>query len=226
MLISPLLVTACAAALVSATSLADYNPFIGRNYYANSIYAGELNQTIAAFLAQNDSLNAARTRTVQGIGTFLWISSVSDVPDIAKAISEARAEQLRTGRPQIVELVVYDLPDRDCAGGQSGGEFSLAKNGLHLYKHEYIDAFAAALAKAPDLTFALVIEPDSLGNVVTNQNIPYCANATAGYEHGIAYAIAKFQMPHVALYLDAAHGGWLGWDSNLPLGEETLSTIY
>jgi len=127
--------------------------------------------------------------------------------------------QKKTGKPQIVQLVLYNLPNRDCSGGESGGEFELADNGLELYKTEFIDPYAAALAAAPDLTFAVILEPDSLANLITSQDVPYCKSASQGYEEGIAYAIAKLQMSNVALYLDAANGGWLGWDQNLEPGE-------
>ena len=196
----------------------DVNPFLGKNYFANSYYAGELNQTVNAFLAKNDSLNAARTRTVQNTGTFVWITSVAGLSNIKTTIDAARTEQQRTRKQQIVQLVLYDLPDRDCSGGQSGGEFSSANDGLNLYKKTFVDPYAAALKSAWDLTFAVILEPDSLGNVITNQNIPFCANATSTYEQGIAYAIAKLQAPNIALYIDAAHGGWLGWDGNLAPG--------
>jgi len=203
----------------------DVNPFLGKNYFANSYYAGELNQTVKAFLAKNDSLNAARTRTVQKTGTFVWITSVSGLSNIKTTIDEARAEQRRTRKQQIVELVLYDLPDRDCSGGESGGEFKSVNGGLDKYKKTFIDPYAAALKAAPDLTFAVVLEPDSLGNAITNQNVPFCANASSIYEQGIAYAIAKLQAPHIALYIDAAHGGWLGWDDNLAPGKLNLSFV-
>ncbi|KAG4438561.1 hypothetical protein IFR05_005936 [Cadophora sp. M221] len=194
----------------------DVNPFVGKNYFANSFYAGELNETIAAFLAKNDTLNAARTRTVQNIGTFVWVASVSGLVNIENTVKEARAEQERTKKKQVVQLVLYDLPDRDCSGGESGGEFSSLKNGLELYKTTFVDPYAAAVKAASDLTFAIILEPDSLGNVITNQNVPFCGNATPIYEEGIAYAISKLQAKNVHLYIDAAHGGWLGWDDNLP----------
>ena len=111
--------------------------------------------------------------------------------------------------------MLYNLPNRDCSGGESGGEFELEENGLELYKREFIDPYAKAVAAAPDLTFAIILEPDSLGNLIRNQAVPYCQAASPGYEEGLAYAIAKLQLPNVALYLDAAHGGWLGWDPNL-----------
>ena len=38
----------------------------------------------------------------------------------------------------------------------------------------------------------------------------------ADLQRGIAYAISKLSMANVFIYLDAAHGGWLGWPRNLP----------
>lgn len=68
MLYSTILTALTGASIVSAaprwpngTNTTDVNPFLGKNYFANSFYAGELNETIAAFLAKNDTLNAART---------------------------------------------------------------------------------------------------------------------------------------------------------------------
>jgi cellulose 1,4-beta-cellobiosidase len=115
----------------------------------------------------------------------------------------------------IVGLVLYNLPDRDCSAGESAGELSSEKNGLEIYKKEFVDKYAKLVSEAKDLEFAIVLEPDSLGNAITNQGIPFCSTATPLYEQGIAYAIAKLQFPNVHLYIDAAHGGWLGWADNL-----------
>lgn len=223
MLYSTVLAALTGASIVTAaprwpngTNTTDVNPFLGKNYFANSFYAGELNETIAAFLAKNDTLNAARAHTVQNIGTFVWVATVSGLVNIENTVKGARAEQKRTKKKQIVQLVLYDLPDRDCSGGESGGEFRSVDNGLELYKRTFVDPYAAAVKAASDLTFAIILEPDSLGNVITNQNVPFCANATPIYEEGIAYAISKLQAKNVHLYIDAAHGGWLGWDDNLP----------
>lgn len=201
------------------------NPFLNKNYYAPSHYANEIAETIAAFKARDDTLNAARAKTVQSIGTFTWIANVASLPMINTAISEARAAKSATGKDQIVGLVLYDIPDRDCSGGDASGEFSSADDGLNKYKTTFVDPYAAALASATDLTFAIVVEPDAVGNIVTNQAIAFCANATPVYEAGIAYAISELQMDHVALYLDAAHGGWLGWPATLPEAAAELAKI-
>lgn len=69
--------------------------------------------------------------------------------------------------------------------------------------------------QAKELTFAVILEPDSLANLVTNMGVEKCAGAASAYKEGVAYAIKKLQFSNVYLYLDAAHGGWLGWDDNL-----------
>ncbi|KAL5120580.1 hypothetical protein ACEQ8H_001599 [Pleosporales sp. CAS-2024a] len=191
------------------------NPWPGKDRYVVESYGKKLQQTIAAFQAKNDTLNAAKTRTVADkISTFSWITSRALVSNIYNIIAEARSQR-KGDKRVIVGLVLYNLPDRDCSAGESAGELSSVNNGLELYKTEFVDPYAKAIASAPDVDFAIVLEPDSLGNAITNQGVPFCANATPVYEEGIAYAIAKLQAPNINLYIDAAHGGWLGWADNL-----------
>jgi cellulose 1,4-beta-cellobiosidase len=153
------------------------------------------------------------------------VSKIADLPNIDAAIAAARKAQKWTGKKQIVGLVLYDLPDRDCSAGESAGELKSAENGLERYKKEFIKPYAEKLAAAKDLTFAVVLEPDSLGNLVTNMGIELCAKAADTYRAGIAHAIASLQYDHVNLYIDAAHGGWLGWNDNLPLAAKEFATV-
>ena len=62
---------------------------------------------------------------------------------------------------------------------------------------------------------AVVLEPDSLSNLVTNLDRPRCKTAEGIYKRGIAYAISKLSLPNVFLYLEAAHAGWLGFPKNI-----------
>ena len=63
--------------------------------------------------------------------------------------------------------------------------------------------------------FAIVLEPDSLGNLVTNLSVEKCQGAEEVYQDGIAYAIKNLQQDNLHLYIDAAHSNWLGWPDNL-----------
>jgi len=113
-------------------------------------------------------------------------------------------------------FVVYNLPNRDCSAEGSRGELFVDKGGEARYQNEFIDVIAAAFAAHPSQKIAVVLEPDSLPNLVTNIEVPTCAAAEQIYRRGIAYAISKLSMPNVFIYLDAAHAGWLGWPKNLP----------
>lgn len=219
------LASAIPTELAPRTSATDSNPWVGKDYYVNPTYAVKLKETILTFLKKGDLLNAARTRTVQGISTFVWVTTVAGLSNIDDAITQARKVQKKTGKKQIVPLVLYDLPSRDCSAGESAGEFQIDQNGLELYKKKFIDPYAKKVKAASDLTFAIVLEPDSLGNLVTNMGVPLCAAAAPAYVEGIAYAISQLQAKNIALYIDAAHGGWLGWADNLPLGKRLLSLI-
>lgn len=194
------------------------SPFEGKKLFANPEWSKKLDQTYDAFEAAGDAENAAKVRVIQNIGTFVWVSNVASLKNIDAAVETAREIQKETGEEQIIGLVLYDLPSRDCSAGESSGEFLVEEDGLERYKEEYIKPYAEKLAAADDLTFAVVLEPDSLANAITNTEIPLCEEAVPAYEEGIAFAISQLQFDHVHLYIDAAHGGWLGWDDNLEPG--------
>ncbi|WP_340681656.1 glycoside hydrolase family 6 protein [Amycolatopsis coloradensis] len=133
------------------------------------------------------------------------------------------ALQQAAGKPLVVQLVIYNLPGRDCSALASNGE--LKADELPRYQAEYIDPIATILAdpKYATLRVVTVIEIDSLPNLVTNVTprptaTPQCdvMKANGNYVAGVGYALAKFgAIPNVYNYIDAGHHGWLGWDDNL-----------
>jgi cellulose 1,4-beta-cellobiosidase len=46
-------------------------------------------------------------------------------------------------------------------------------------------------------------------------NVTACDNAASDYKNGVAYAIKNLNLPSVAMYIGAGHGGWPGWNANL-----------
>lgn len=42
----------------------------------------------------------------------------------------------------------------------------------------------------------------------------------------MAYALKNLNLPNVVMYIDAGHGGWLGWDANLKPGAQELAKAY
>lgn len=72
-----------------------------------------------------------------------------------------------------------------------------------------------------------IIEPDSLPNLATNMGYPKCQQGQSAYKQGVSYTLKQLHaLGNVVSYLDAAHGGWLGWDNNLqkvmPIFKEVL----
>jgi cellulose 1,4-beta-cellobiosidase len=193
----------------------DANPWEGKKPLPDPSWAAKMESAYDHFNEAGDAANAAKVRAIQDIGTFFWVSDRASLTNIDDAIAAGRAAKEATGEDQIVGLVLYNLPDRDCSAGESAGELKSEEGGMEIYKNEYIKPYAEKVSQATDLTFAIVLEPDSLANLVTNTGIELCAKAAPVYEEGIAYAIANLQFPNVHLYIDAAHGGWLGWDDNL-----------
>lgn len=89
------------------------------------------------------------------------------VPIISTFAEDVR-KQNAAGANLVLPLVVYDLPERDCAALASNGELSLVKNGSALYQ-EYIDMIAAQIKLFPDVTFLLVIGKMIRGIIVAQR---------------------------------------------------------
>ncbi|KAH8088871.1 cellulose 1,4-beta-cellobiosidase [Aureococcus anophagefferens] len=121
----------------------------------------------------------------------------------------------------------------DCAAGlDQGGKqtYSTRLQCLDEYKTTYVDPFAAILAEFEGVVpVALILEPDSLPNFATNLDDPRCGNIGTknAYELGIAYAVEalKAAAPSAHIYLDAGHGGWLGWEDNLESFASTVASL-
>jgi cellulose 1,4-beta-cellobiosidase len=50
------------------------------------------------------------------------VTSIAGLSNIDTAVKEAVAAYKKSRKPQIVTLVLYNLPDRDCSAGESAGE--------------------------------------------------------------------------------------------------------
>lgn len=205
--------TRSASPVVPATgphAPADVNPFVGARLYVNPDYAKTVGE-----LASRNPAQAAGLQKLTKQPTAIWLSKIADTRQLPRWLDDAVAQQKSSGQPVVPVFVVYDLPNRDCAAEASNGELAVDKGGEARYQHEYIDFIAGQVAAHPELRVALVIEPDSLANIVTNIGVDKCAAAEQVYRRSVAYAVAKLSLPNAFLYLDAAHAGWLGWPKNL-----------
>jgi cellulose 1,4-beta-cellobiosidase len=201
------------------------NPFTNAVFYVDGDYSAAVDAAAAAMPA--GSSDAALAKKTRQLPTAVWldrIAAIAGTPGgqrgLAAHLDEAVAQGTAAGKPAAITLVIYDLPGRDCHSLASNGELQ-GKAGLQTYKVQYIDAIAQVLqskAAYRDLHLVLIMEPDSLPNMVTNLSLPACAAVAADnlYIDGITYAIGKLSpLPNVSIYLDIAHSGWLGWPMNM-----------
>ncbi|PPR05310.1 hypothetical protein CVT26_011569 [Gymnopilus dilepis] len=198
------------------------NPFVGYNIFLSPLYSQEV--TAAAALISDATLKS-KALSVANIPTFIWFDTVEKVPLLSQYLGNASALQKSSGEKYLVQIVVYDLPDRDCAAAASNGEFSIADNGQANY-FNYIDQIVAAIKQFPDVRVVAVIEPDSLANLVTNLSVQKCANAATTYKACVTYAIEQLNSVGVYMYLDAGHAGWLGWPANLSPAAQLFAQLY
>lgn len=198
--------------------------------YINPDYAKYVAQSQA--LVASGSTEATRVNAMKSFPTGVWIDRIAAIDggslnsgrlSVEGHLIEALAQQKAKGGAMTITFVVYDLPDRDCAAAASNGELSAANGGMAKYKTQYIDRLYAIFAKDAykSLRITLVIEPDSLPNLITNAgegaSIAACVTVKNNntYVEGVQYAVGKFAtLSNVYQYLDIAHSGWLGWDNN------------
>jgi cellulose 1,4-beta-cellobiosidase len=190
------------------------NPYTGAKVYVNPEWS-------AKAAAEPGGSRIANQPTAVWLDRIAAINGVNGGMGLRAHLDEA-LKQKGSGE-LVVQLVIYDLPGRDCAALASNGE--LGPTEIDKYKTQYIDPIASIIADPAykGLRIVTVIEPDSLPNLVTNAGgtnttTDACVTmkSNGNYEKGVAYALDKLgAIPNVYNYIDAAHHGWLGWDSNL-----------
>jgi cellulose 1,4-beta-cellobiosidase len=200
------------------------NPFTGSTWYVNPNYTSE----VATSAAGASGTLAAQMTLAGQQSTGVWLDHIGAIyGGTANSNRMSLQQQLATAvtdesgsTPIIVPLVIYDLPNRDCAALASNGELTVANNGLQYYEHDYIDPIARILTdyEHTGIRVAAIIEPDSLPNLITNLGDANCAqaNSSGAYVSGVQYALnALHAIPNVYNYIDIAHSAWLGWPSNM-----------
>ncbi|GAA4951965.1 hypothetical protein GCM10023238_17920 [Streptomyces heliomycini] len=127
----------------------------------------------------------------------------------------------------VIQLVIYNLPGRDCAALASNGE--LGPTEIDKYKTQYIDPIKAILAdsKYASLRIVTTVEIDSLPNLVTTSPRGHRHAQLRRDEGQRQLRQGRRLRPQQARrranvynYVDAGHHGWLGWDDNFGASAE------
>ncbi|MBX9392772.1 glycoside hydrolase family 6 protein [Streptomyces sp. TRM72054] len=189
------------------------NPYTGAKVYVNPEWSAKAAAEPGGsrIAGQPTGVWLDRIAAINGVNGGMGLRDHLD-----EALSQKGSDEL------VVQLVIYNLPGRDCAALASNGE--LGPTEIDRYKTEYIDPIAAILAdpKYASLRIVTTVEIDSLPNLVTNTGsrptaTPQCdvMKANGNYVKGVGYALNKLgDVPNVYNYVDAGHHGWIGWDDN------------
>ncbi|MEU3818638.1 glycoside hydrolase family 6 protein [Streptomyces sp. NPDC030392] len=189
------------------------NPYAGAKVYVNPEWS-------AKAAAEPGGTKVSNQPTGVWLDRIAAINGVNGGMGLRDHLDEALRQK---GSGELaIQLVIYNLPGRDCAALASNGE--LGPTEIDRYKKEYIDPIAQILAdpKYAGLRIVTTVEIDSLPNLVTNVTprptaTPNCdvMKANGNYIKGVGYALAKLgAVKNVYNYVDAGHHGWLGWDDN------------
>ncbi len=195
------------------------NPYAGATVYNNPQWrANAVASGGSAIANQPTGVWFDRISAIVGNGSQTT-GSFGLVEHLNTAVTQ---DQQNGAAPMVFQMVIYNLPGRDCAALASNGE--LGPTEIARYRTEYIDPIRAILAR-PEyaaLRIVTIIEIDSLPNLVTNVSprvtgTPQCdvMLQNGNYVAGVGYALAQLgSVPNVYNYIDAGHHGWLGWDTN------------
>jgi len=185
------------------------NPFVGATWYVNPIW-------------RKNALKEPHGTLIAKYSTAVWFDHIGAIaPKDGSSWGLARhLDQALSQKANLVGIVIYNLPNRDCNALASSGELLISKDGFNRYKNEYITPMVKILsdAKYRDLRIIAIIEPDSLPNLVTNTSVKKCREAAGpgGYVQATQFTLDSFYpLPNVYSYVDIGHSGWLGWDDNL-----------
>lgn len=199
------------------------NPYAGAKVYVNPEWSAKAAAEPGGsrISGQPTAVWLDRTAAIEGVGQTMGLRDHLD-----EALTQKGSGEL------VVQLVIYNLPGRDCSALASNGELGATEIGR--YRTQYIDPIAAILAdqKYAGLRIVTTVEIDSLPNLVTNTTprptaTPNCdtMKANGNYQKGVGYALNKLgDAPNVYNYVDAGHHGWLGWDDNFGPSAELFKT--
>ena len=222
--------TCCSVPAMSDGAAMRSNPFTRTAFYVNPTYRQHIRSTKEH---SDDPLIKAALESLIDVPSAYWLDTkerLSGADSSTDTLEGILADAAAQAVPPLCVFIVYDLPNRDCKALASNGQICCTYRadrtcdyeavggncsaGLAEYASEYIDPMRAILERYTQVPVALIVEPDSLPNLVTNQADPRCGNHATieAYREGVKYAVhALATVPSVSLYLDAAHGGWLGW---------------
>ncbi|KAL6625638.1 1, 4-beta cellobiohydrolase [Neocallimastix sp. 'constans'] len=168
------------------------------NFFDNEIYANpKFIEEIDSSISKLSGDLKGKAEKVKNVPTAVWLAWEGAPGEVAQHLEAAGSKT--------VVFIMYMIPTRDCNANASAGGAS----NLETYKG-YVNSISNTIKKYPNSKVVMVLEPDTLGNLVT-ANSENCKNVHQLHKDALSYGVSVFgNMSNVSVYLDAAHGAWLG----------------
>ncbi len=176
----------------------DGNPFADSYFYLSPDIKTLMDGSLEIIEAEGNTELAEKIKYVQRQPSAIWMDSIGTITaeggglggarrdlqghlDAAVAQQEFFAERDGQMSPMTVVVIIYNLPDRDCAAFASNGklyevgkpqrEAETKNNGMETYRDDYIGKIVSIFKSKPEyqnLRIVAMLEPDSYPNMVTN----------------------------------------------------------
>jgi len=170
------------------------NPFVDSYFYLSPDIKTMMDYSLDLV---NDAALADKIKYIQRQPSAVWMDSIAAITgdpaegrrsleghlDAAVEQQQYYAQLDGQVSPMTIVLIVYNLPDRDCAAFASNGQlYEIGKpkdtnptlGGMETYKNQYIGVIRDTLTKKPEyknLRIVTLLEPDSYPNMITNTEL-------------------------------------------------------
>lgn len=190
-----------AAASAAAAATPGSSPALaaGTRFFVPPPASAALQQEVT-LLRNGQFAQAAHLARMLATPQAVWFTSGTPA-QVRRQVRVTMAQAALEGAVPV--LVAYDIPGRDCAQFSSGGALTDADY------QAWISAFAAGIGGGKAV---VILEPDALGNMPSDCNLPAGANypfTDQGRISDLTAAVATLEAdPNALVYLDGTHSAW------------------
>lgn len=189
------------------------SPYVNAEPFIDPVYVQHIEQS-QRLEAENAALVAAM-EMLKTQPTGVWLDnaaglceSVNGKPSLVEYLNLAEA------RNQLLTLVLYNIPARDCVRQERTGEFEVSEFGLEDYQY-FVDRVSALATIYLNVPISMIVEPTAFASTVSNGGFPrtncYDARQLQLYEKSLIYALKRFaRNENIFSYLDYGDPSWPG----------------
>ncbi len=177
---------------------------------------------------RDQALTVENGERIANTPTAVWLERAGDVGGeggrgntLGDFTLEQHLDEAIEQRADLITLVLNHVSEDSCGKElQFNGAYQATSEGWEVYKEEFIAPLRQTLAnsKYAHMSIVVIVEPDSWIHLLDSREAcsEYSNDQSYGYTAAIRYAIQELTtLNNVYLYLDAAHPGYIGWNSDI-----------